>query len=37
MFIFWTIKCELIKELYNINLRKLPSEDEEVSVMESEF
>ena len=33
MFIFSTIKCELIKQLYNINLRRLPSQHGEVSVM----
>ena len=33
MFSFSTIKSELIKQLYNINLRRLPSQHGEVSVM----
>ena len=33
MLIFSTIKGELIKLLYNINLQRLPSQNGEVSVM----
>ena len=33
LFIFSTIKCELIKQLYNINLRRLPSQHRKVFVM----
>ena len=33
MFIFSTIKCELIKQLYNKNLRRLPSQHGEICVM----
>ena len=33
MFTFSTIKCELIKQLYNINLRRLPIQHREVSVV----
>ena len=37
MFILSTIKCELIKQLYDINLWRLPSQHGEVSIMSIEI